>query len=328
MPETVNPLEKVHHDVYKTDIPTHLKMLQEWKALSWPAIAAFVATLFFFFGYIADAGRTAALATYSLDKSIITQRYAILGAITLASFSLQTILVVALGAAVLKLGRLVIRRLPGQVPVRISGILTWNGWKWVVLSSSALLCTAGLVLTFDMLSDADGLILKPAKELGIAWLRMSLDTDGDWIFGYQLFFVALISGFVARSWWLLTRFAMGRVAKALYSAWAILQVLNLVTAFALLSGVWSTFQPYPVVAFSNMEQVCGKGALPVLIGSDDKVYALLVLFKPEGSSTFSKTVLYLPRSEVKWMALLREEPLQRLARYPELLAPSKPVPAP
>ena len=174
------------------------------------------------------------------------------------------------------------------------------------------------------------MILKPSKDIGPAWLRMSLDQDRLWFDSYHLLLAAAATTFVFLSWWALTRFFSSPVARAVYGAWVVLQLLVLVVGFAFIMGVGSTFRPYPVVAFSNMEQLCGKHAVPVLIGSDDKLYAFLLILNVGAQSDASdpgKTILYLPRTEVKWLTVLRQEPLHLVARYHELhsLVPDTPT---
>jgi len=175
----------------------------------------------------------------------------------------------------------------------------------------------------NLMRNADAMILKPAEEVGTAWLRMSLDQDRIWLIGYELLLVAILSVFLFLSWWILTRFATSTMARSVYGTWAAIQIFNLVSGFAFIYGASLTFQPYPLVVFSNYEQLCGKGALPILLGSDEKLYAFLVIFKvgaPNERPSPSKVILYLPRTEVKWMAVVKQEPLHLLARYPDARA--------
>ena len=115
----------------------------------------------------------------------------------------------------------------------------------------------------------------------------------------------------------MTRGLKGGSARIAFSFWARAQVLLLLLGFSYLIGVTDTIGEYPIVAFSGMDQLAPHSC-SVLLGSDDKQFAILVVNcqqKPEG---LQKYVLYLPRTEVKWMTVIRVTQLQPLARLDDL----------
>jgi hypothetical protein len=313
------------------DLPRWLRLLQDWKALAWPAIAALLAATCYFFGYVVDSGKRAALGIYQLDRPPVGQIYVITGAWTLATLGIQVVFVMIIAAGLRVIAREAFYWLPDGLQARLRAIQRSERWGWIVVSAAGVTAAFGQSMATGSMRDADGLILKPAKEVGTAWIRMSLDQDLVWLHGYELLLASIITIFVSLSFWILTEFATTTLTKTVGSVLAALQTFFLVIGFAFVFGVGGTVQPYPIVAFSNMEQLCGKDAIPVLIGSDDRDYAFLVLFKVGARNETSnpgKVVLYLPRSEVKWMTVLRQEPLHIIAHYHDLKTASPANPPP
>jgi len=313
-----------------------LRPFQDWKAFAWPLIAALLAAICNFFGYVSASGERAALGIYHLDRPTISEGYVINGAITLARLALSVIPTVIVAVGLCAIGRRIVHRLPDEFRARLRAILKRTGWGWMVVIAAVATSVFGLSFTSDLWLGADGMILKSAKELGTAWVRMSVEQDRTWQTGYLVLLAAGITIFVALSWWVLTKFFTSTVARVVYGTWAMLEFFLLVTGFAFIVGAASTVQPYPIVAFSNMHQLLEKDTVPVLIGSDDKVYAFLLVFKvgPRNETPdFSKAILYLPRTEVKWLMVLRQAPLHTMALYHDWkrllpVAPSNPGPTP
>lgn len=71
------------------------------------------------------------------------------------------------------------------------------------------------------------------------------------------------------------------------------------------------------MSFSGVNQLAPHSC-SVLLGSDDKQFAILVVNCQEKPDGLQKYVLYLPRTEVKWMAVTRVTQLQPLARLDDL----------
>ena len=121
--------------------------------------------------------------------------------------------------------------------------------------------------------------------------------------------------FVALSWWIIRASGGGRRFKILYGAWATLKTVYLSTMLTFLIGAAGSFVPHQIVTFANMEQF-GKNVITVLLDSDDKGYALLLLRATTQSreSSPSKLIFYLPRTEVKQFTVLQEKPLYDIIR--------------
>lgn len=309
--------------------PHWLGFVLNWKLIAWPATGALLAALCHFFGYVAESGTRATLGIDHLDRAAVSQSYIILGAIVLGVLAQSIAIVVAAMMGLFAAGKLMFRQLPDRVQARLGTIIRLSIWGWIVISIAVATSALALRFAMPLMRDADGMILKPAREVGIAWMRVSLDEDKAWLSLYELLLSTATTIFVSLSWWLLTRFFRSNAAKAVYGTWAMLDVFLLVGSFAFIYGCGATFRDYPIVAFSNVQQLCGKDAVPVLIGSDDKLFAFLVLHTPALSSETTnprKYLLYLPRTEIKWIIVVRQAPLHVIAQYQDLknLLPSIP----
>lgn len=312
------------HDAVERNTLRLLRLLRDWKALSWPAIVAVVGALFLYFGYVASSGKTDALGIYTLDKPTVSQEYIITGALALGTLGLQLIILATVAIALRAVVGRLFCRLPDRLQALLRTIPSLPGRGWIVIIAAVATLLIGLSIIQELMRDADAMILRPAKDVGTAWLRMSLDQDRLWLLGYEMLLATIIAAFVVLSWWVLTRFARGTAARTIYGTWALIQAFNLVGGFAFVFGAGLTFQPYPIVGFSNMEQMFGKGTLPVLLGSDDKLYAFLVVLNVGTSNETpspNKVILYVPRAEVKWMTVLEQQPLHTVALYHDLKPP-------
>ena len=88
--------------------------------------------------------------------------------------------------------------------------------------------------------------------------------------------------------------------------------------FAHLHGIAGTVEDYPVVAFSGVTEI-GQHVLPFLLGQDDKTFAILILqLSNQNDSVQTRYVLYLPRTELKWMTVLKFMPLYQMSKIDDL----------
>jgi hypothetical protein len=102
------------------------------------------------------------------------------------------------------------------------------------------------------------------------------------------------------------------------------EILGLLLGYSFLTGVTDTMDDFPIVAFSGQEGLPPK-SIPVLLGSDDKEFAFLIVYPEATSEQVHRYVLYMPRTEIKWMTVLRLMSLQRLAKLDELKKILKPT---
>jgi hypothetical protein len=309
-------------------LPNWLKLLQEWKALAWTIVAALMAALVHFLGYVAQGGERAALGIYALDKKSISPDYVMGGVTALATLGLQVIIVVIVWTMFWKFLKKIARLLPDKFQHSLHTIPQRKGWGWIVITAAVATSVLGRLLLQFLMRSTDAMVLKTADEVGVAWMSMSMDPTQGLHTLIQLLVTTSITTFIALSWWILTNFIKNTKWRTLYGLWMLTQVFSLVAGFAFLYGVSFTFGPYPIVTFSGEEQY-GKHKLAALIGSDDKMFSFLVLFpgdKPNEVPSPSKVILYVPRTEIKWMTVLTQEPLYILAHYHDLKdsAPASP----
>lgn len=299
------------------------KFVQDWKSLAWPVVAALFAAMCHFMGYVANRGKIAALGAYDLSTASVSQEYIIQGALILANLGLRILGVAIILKGVWVLALWVGRQLPDRTQVRLRRIAELAGWGWVALAAGVITLGIGLTVAGDLARDIDGVVLKPASKVGIAWMRMSLDPEHVWPGIYELLLVSVMVTFGVLSWWIIAKFFKNVTVKAVYGTWAVLQLFNLVAWYAFINGAAATtFSPYPIVAFSGSEQMLGKDSISFLLGSDDREFAFLVIFKVSASNEIlnvDQVILYRPRSEVKWITVLKQEPIHTMARYHDIV---------
>jgi hypothetical protein len=188
---------------------------------------------------------------------------------------------------------------------------------WIALTIA--LADVGLMnsVVFKLVNESEGIILKHISDAGTIWTNILLDEGRDAEFGYMLLFGTGMALFVGLSWWLIDTGVKGRVNRIAFSFWAGAQLLSLTLAYSYLVGVTDTIGEFPVVSFSGSEQSVPHSC-PLLLGSDEKQFAVLIVNCEQRPDQLQKFVLYLPRTEVKWMTVLRVVQLQPLARLDDL----------
>lgn len=289
---------------------------KELRGLAWTTAVALCAGLMHILGAAVETGRLYALSIYGFSRPTFNQEYVTNGAVAvIAIFTpwITVVLVVMIGAKLAGgLYRRISFRFAHLLPAYTAQVVWWTSIIVVIVGLGML-----NVIAFDLVKQSDGLILKHQEDLGSTWMNMVLDEGGDW---FSLYWLGLCGGMalllvVAR--WVVSEFKDQRY-KMLFVAWSTLQALVLCVAYSRILGATLTIDEYPVVAFSNSSQLLGTNAVPILIGQDDKQFAILVAQTCKSQSGLTNTVLYLPRSEVKWMIVLRQEPLHLFAHLREL----------
>jgi hypothetical protein len=318
------------NEIQDQKISHWMGMLRGWKVLEWPVVAGLLTALFIFFGYVADNGRRSVLGTDFLDRPTISVNYAITGIGQL----LGCIFIVGVFAIIFfllrKLLQAVVRRIMLHSPRALIAPLTFIKervpWGWVVSFSAFVISIYGFSIGRDVIHDLDGTLVKPMKELGSVWMHMGLTNDPE--LGYALRLGITMIIFAPLSWWVVRSSSTNRPFRAMFCAWAATITFYFFVMFVFILGATSSLQShYPVVALTNMEQF-GKNIVSILLDSDDKGYAFLLLTDgraADGTSSPSKMIVYFPRQEVKGFAVLRKEPLYDLIRVNELRAALPPA---
>ncbi len=163
----------------------------------------------------------------------------------------------------------------------------------------------------------NGILLKTTSDVGAIWTQVIFDTDGETVAGLEIAYGAGLAAFVGLSWWLISKGFKRPWSRVAFSLYALTGTLSFLFGSAYLRGIASTVHDFPAVAYSGMT-TSDRGYILLLLGQDDRMFALLNLHLNDKMEVVSKSVLYLPRSEVKWMAVMGYIPIYRIADINEL----------
>lgn len=293
------------------------KLFSGLNALGWSAGVAVLTALATCAGMIREAGRSSALAIYSLSRPAIDQRDIYKGMSSLLTAALFTLVPFAVSYLIYRLitwalAKTILCRWFEICRTRINRFLPAIALILVLADIVFLNATI-----FRLTNEAEGVILKHTPEAGTVWTDILLDNDFGAASAYMFLFGAGVALFVGLSWWLIDKRIKRRLSKIVFLFWSGAQVLLLLLGFSYLMGVTDTIGQFPVVAFSGVDQL-GSHLCTVLLGSDDRQFAILVINCQEKPEGLQKYVLYLPRTEVKWMTVIRLMQLQPLARLDDL----------
>jgi len=317
-------------------------ILEDWKVPVWSAFIAISAGLSYFAGYVVHNGKLTALGIFLvINNPPINQEYVVQGAGALLLMAEYATIII--GFAILlriTFGR-IFKLLPGKLQDRVKIFVERRTWGWMVVATAIATSFVDHYIATALMKDADGLILKSANELNNSWVRLGVDVDQPSVYGYMFLTVSFLIWFIFISRWILTKFTKSALGKTTYATWAAINVLWMVAEFSFVLGVSTSFDPYPIVAFSNEYQYFGQDTAAVLLASDDKQYAFLMILKVNNkekeieneTTSPRKIILYVPRSEVKWMFVLRQMPLHLISHYHDFKSlleklPANPEPVP
>lgn len=289
---------------------------KELTTLFWPTAVALLAGFAHFLGYMVERGKSNALGLDALAAPTISQEYIFTGAIALIAILGPAVVIAAVWVLAAKGLRSLSRRHWGQVlGERLDAFFHGSAVWWFGLIA-AIAGAFGLNwIMYDLVRQADGMILKAPADVGGTWMTMVLDPEVDSFNVYWSLLCGGLTSFVGLGVWLMRSGFTTQRRRRLFGCWLSLQVLTMISALAMILGAASTIRKYPVVSFSNAEQLLGKDAVPLLIGSDDKQFAFLVVFS---KATANRIVAYVPRSELKWLAIVNNAPLHLYAHVHEL----------
>jgi hypothetical protein len=185
----------------------------------------------------------------------------------------------------------------------------------LLLIADAVLMSAGIV---QLAKSAENLMFKSTSEIGDIWTRVIFEDDHTTASNYDLLFYLGVTALVWLSWWLAKYRFKHLMPRVAFTTYAVAQVTVMILWFAYLHGIADTVEDYPVVAFSGMTQE-DHHYLPILLGQDDKMFALLILqLNDQNDAVQRRYVLYLPRTELKWMTVIRFMPLYRISKINDL----------
>jgi hypothetical protein len=298
-------------------VSSRTKLFSGLNALGWSAGVAVLTALATFAGMIREAGRSSALALYSLSRPAVDQRDTYRGMSSILSAVIVSLLPFVIAYLVYCSSIWALRKTALYGWLRNRWIKENRFISWlaviIVVADVGFLNTSVMRLT----NQAEAIILKHISEAGTIWTEILLDEDRTAEFGYMFLFGVGMAVFVGVSWWLIDTKIERRLTRLAFLFWAGTQVLFLLFGYSYLIGVTDTIGEFPIVTFSGSEQL-PPHSCPVLLGSDDKQFAILVVNCQEKPEGLRKYVLYLPRTEVKWMTVVRVEQLQPFARLDDL----------
>jgi hypothetical protein len=286
-------------------------------AIAWSTGAAVLLGFATTMGRASTDGVYSALGLTALTPPPIDQTQSVSG----VALALQVILMgiaMSIIARVLYFGSIwIISKLPElellKLPQRIQARLWWIAI--VLLIADAILMNQGLL---HLSKTAENLLFKSTSDIGDIWTHVIFEEDRDTATNYELLFCLGTTSFFWLSWWLLRHRFKNLVPRTVFATYAVTQLAGMLLGFAFLHGVASTVQDFPAIALSGISQTNGH-FIPILLGQDDKMFAILVLqLNDQNDAVKSRYVLYLPRSEVKWMTVFSFVPLYKMSKLNDL----------
>ena len=192
---------------------TETKLFSGLNALEWSAGVAVLTAFATCLGMIREAGRSSALALYSLSRPAIDQRDTYIGMSSLLAATLLSLLPFAVTYLVYRsarwsLGKTALYRWFGSCWTKAHRFLPWVALI-AVLADVGFLNASIVRLT----SEAEGIILKHTSEAGTVWTDILLDEDLAAASGYMFLFGAGVAFFVGVSWWLIDKRVERRLSQ-------------------------------------------------------------------------------------------------------------------
>lgn len=285
-------------------------LLKDFGVLAWSAAIIVLAGLFNLLGTAFELGRLDALGLYTLGSTKSPNEDVYTGVLNFAS---ATVLIL-FGAVILfgtaNILRLVAKRvvIAHALPSRFHGhAARLYGWCILLLT----LFDAAFINTKEVSLNrySDGLILRREPEIGS---MLPLLEDTSLALKYEFLFGILVALLIWMSWWLLASFFKQRWSRITFASWSSVNILRVLLLFSRLRGVESTVNDFPIVTISTQQTLFAPNAITVLLGSDDKQYALLSVETNPKPNDAKRKIVYIPRSEVKEMTVTDMRPLPSL----------------
>ena len=293
-----------------------LKLPSAVHAIAWSTGAAALTWLATCLGQTYLTGRYSALGLDALSLPPIGQRDILVGiGIILYSAIDATVALIAAGLVYLLL-RWGTRRVKPRFRLSFPIFVRQQLW-WIVLV--LVIADGGIFFSGmkELQKQANGILLKSTTEVGNTWTQIIFDSDQETVAGLELVYGGGLALFVGMSWWIITKGFKRPWGKIAFSLYAVTGTLAFLFGFAYLHGMADTVHDFPVVTFSGMTE-SDRGYIPFLLGEDDKMFALLIIKLDDKMEVATRYVIYLPRTEVKWMTVIRYMPLYRIADFNDL----------
>jgi hypothetical protein len=278
-------------------------------------------------GRSVEQGRNAALGLFALATGPVDQRDVFAGVGVMAVVTVEVLSIALIGHFVYLLSKTASRIVPWansptvlsvrQKLGRLSSHLNLRYWSSM---SVALVCAGVLMKQLSvMMGHIQGILLRGLPEIGRTWTQIIFERNGETAGSYLFLFSALLVAFFGASLSIITDKALGlghRLAACIFAA---LLAFVFLMGMARIFGAFATVDEYPVVAFSSQAEFAGgENVIPILLGQDDKMFALLIVLPEPKEGSIRKMILYLPRDQVKYMAVVRLVPLYVIDKYDDL----------
>jgi hypothetical protein len=294
----------------------NLGRTKELQVLAWTTAIAVFAGFVHFLGYLSQHGADSALAVHGFATAGDSEHRLYLGSVALVVLASIFVSVVICGLITFKLTHIIVTRLFPTAFKRLSEQLQHPSVWWISFVALVVFTIVLNVISTDLIKNATDMVLKTTSEIGDTWSDAVFDTDSSGI--VYLFALCLAQTVVCLLAWRVRAGFRNPLYRNVFVAWVVIQLLSFLVMDGFIYGVTTSIDEFPSVTFSGQEQLLGKNAVPLLVGSDDKQVALLVLYPCAPDSGLRKTVLYLPRSEIKWMTSGKALPIHLAAHLGEL----------
>jgi hypothetical protein len=281
-------------------------------AVAWSTGAAAIAWLATCLGQTYWAGKNDALGLDGLSLPGVAQGHILRGIAIVLNSAIDVI--IALIAA--RLIYLSLRWGKRRVAPRFH--LNFARLWWIVL----VLVLADMAFSIHTMKGLEkqgkGMVLKSTSEVGTTWTQVLFDEDGGSAFPLDLAYGCGLALFLGLNGWLITTKFKQPWVKVAFSLWAVSGTLSFLFSYAYLQGMVETVHDFPVIAYSGQMTDLGEGFICLLLGEDDKMFALLCIKVDDKTDGTKKFIYYLPRTEVKWMTVIRYMPIYLTSDINEL----------
>jgi hypothetical protein len=286
-------------------------LLKDFGVLAWSAAIIVLAGLFNLLGTAYERGRVDALGLYTLGSTKSPNEDVYIGVLNFASATVLVLVGAVILFATASILRLVAKRVAiiRALPSRLHVNARFYGWCILILT----LFDAAFINTVQASLNrySDGLILRRATEIGSL---LPLLSDSSLAVRYEFLFGILVALLIWMSWWLSASFFRQPWSRITFASWSSVNLMRVLLLLSRLRGVESTVNDFPIVTISSQQTLFAPDAITVLLGSDDKQYALLSVETNPKSNDAKRMIVYVPRSEVKGMTVTGMRSLQSLGQ--------------